>query len=112
LRDDGVPESSKSVHPVGNPMSHSTHVGFSDPPLVSCRRFRHATPRDCIDGHIWFALVVGVGHMRPSGLVRNVARSAGFTARDRLADGHFVPSLAIGVGHNPDSLSAVRGTNG
>src|SRR5262245_6785875 len=28
LRDDGVSESFKSVHPRGNPMSHSTHVGF------------------------------------------------------------------------------------
>jgi hypothetical protein len=32
LGDEGVSEGSKSVHPVGNPMSHSTHVGFRLPP--------------------------------------------------------------------------------
>jgi hypothetical protein len=31
LRDDGVAECSKSVHPAGNPCSHSTHVGFRAP---------------------------------------------------------------------------------
>ena len=27
----GVAKSSQSVHPSGNPMSHSTHIGFNDP---------------------------------------------------------------------------------
>ena len=31
LRDDRVAEASQTVHPSGNPMSHSTHVGFSEP---------------------------------------------------------------------------------
>jgi hypothetical protein len=31
LRDDGISEGSKAVHPSGNPMSHSTHVGFNAP---------------------------------------------------------------------------------
>src|SRR6185503_3699677 len=31
LRDYGVSELLKSVHPAGNPMSHSTHVGFKLP---------------------------------------------------------------------------------
>jgi hypothetical protein len=34
LRDDGVAEGSQTVHPSGNPMSHSTHVGFSEPPSI------------------------------------------------------------------------------
>ena len=34
LWDYGVSESSQSVHPGGNPMSQSTHVGFSCP--VAC----------------------------------------------------------------------------
>jgi hypothetical protein len=29
---------------------------------IASRRFRHATPRLIIDGHIWLALVVGVGN--------------------------------------------------
>ena len=34
LGDDGVAESSKSVHPAGYPMSHSTHWGFNCPPAI------------------------------------------------------------------------------
>src|SRR5262245_33207425 len=34
LRDDRVAEPSKAVHPSGNPMSHSTHVGFNVPPTT------------------------------------------------------------------------------
>jgi hypothetical protein len=30
---------------------------------IADRRFRHATPRLIIDGHIWLAFVVGVGYM-------------------------------------------------
>jgi hypothetical protein len=33
LRDDGVAECRKTVHPLGYPMSHSTHVGFNCPPI-------------------------------------------------------------------------------
>src|SRR5262245_33611166 len=36
LRDDGVAERAQSVHPAGNPINHSTHVGFNKPPLT-CR---------------------------------------------------------------------------
>jgi hypothetical protein len=32
LRDDGISETSKAVHPAGNPISHSTHSGFREPP--------------------------------------------------------------------------------
>jgi hypothetical protein len=35
LRDYGVPESPNSVHPTGNPISHSTHSGFDGPPSAS-----------------------------------------------------------------------------
>ncbi|MFA5137441.1 MAG: hypothetical protein WC489_08690, partial [Patescibacteria group bacterium] len=31
LRDDGVAEADKAVHSGGNPISHSTHVGFNCP---------------------------------------------------------------------------------
>jgi hypothetical protein len=34
LGDDGVSEGPQSVHPSGNPMSHSTHVGFNGPPFI------------------------------------------------------------------------------
>jgi hypothetical protein len=35
LRDYGVTEASKSVHPIGNPISHSTHGGFNCPGMTS-----------------------------------------------------------------------------
>ena len=35
LWDYSVSESFKSVHPSGNPISHSTHIGFSRPPVSS-----------------------------------------------------------------------------
>src|SRR4030042_1846992 len=31
LRDNGISEGFKSVHPLGYPMSHSTHIGFRLP---------------------------------------------------------------------------------
>jgi hypothetical protein len=33
LREEGVAEGGKTVHPMGNPISHSTHVGFNAPAL-------------------------------------------------------------------------------
>ena len=35
LRDDRVAKAPQSVHPSGNPMSHSTHVGFNAPPAAA-----------------------------------------------------------------------------
>jgi hypothetical protein len=32
FRDDGVAKALKAVHPIGNPISHSTHSGFNRPP--------------------------------------------------------------------------------
>jgi hypothetical protein len=34
LGDNSVAERLESVHPSGNPISHSTHVGFSGPPTA------------------------------------------------------------------------------
>src|SRR6185312_7710003 len=36
LRDDGVSEGLKAVHPSGNTISHSTHVGFNEPVPLGC----------------------------------------------------------------------------
>ncbi len=35
LRDYGVSKGSKAVHPGGNPISHSTQLGFNAPVVVS-----------------------------------------------------------------------------
>ncbi len=41
-RNDSVPKGSEAVHPRGNPISHSTHVGFNAPPGVSVHRLSTA----------------------------------------------------------------------
>src|SRR5699024_5152926 len=73
LWDYGVSKAFKSVHPRGNPMSHSTHVGFSWPPFP-CDIFRRSSsvicPACCSFFNCWKfpvpphkpAPVVGVGH--------------------------------------------------
>lgn len=43
----GVSEALKSVHPIGNPMSHSTHVGFSRPPTEVSKS---CPPSPCLHG--------------------------------------------------------------
>lgn len=103
LRDEGVAEGGKAVHPSGNPISHSTHVGFSAPPTTEFR-----------GGELRFAWLelplllpscfVGVG---------KICRSASLTARPSslpLGPGfRRCPRFGIpcGVGHDPDPLSQV-----
>ena len=35
LWNNGISEGGETVHPVGNPISHSTHVGFNAPPTCA-----------------------------------------------------------------------------
>ena len=105
LRDDGVAEGPKSVHPSGNPMSHSTHVGFSCPPTASRRvgPYRPAGSYGVPSGRKFRArLEVGVGHnatassrlRRPSVKYRRAAVSTdGMPQRSAR--------LAVGVGQVP-----------
>jgi len=64
LRDYGVSKSSKSVHPSGNPMSHSTHIGFNCPPTTSPRLDlpRSVAESLCINAR-------GVGHIFTASLI-------------------------------------------
>ncbi len=79
LGHDGVSEASQSVHPMGNPMSHSTHIGFSRPLFPASIRPRPPSPRTAsvrdIPGCALLVAVfreplplaspaVGVGHIR------------------------------------------------
>jgi hypothetical protein len=69
LWDDSVAEGSKAVHPRGNPISHSTHVGFSRPfnscGVVICLNFA----REPLPPHLHIAappellIAVGAGHI-------------------------------------------------
>jgi hypothetical protein len=124
LRDDGVSEGSKAVHPRGNPISHSTHVGFNIPPAALGRGIPflpYCSAFDFLPESLRQSRAVGVGHS---------PRATAFTAIERstvpfLPSGRrpvgliplrtpFPPfaSLAAGVGHNPDSIPPVWCANG
>lgn len=99
LRDDGVAEGPKSVHPSGNPMSHSTHVGFSEPSTAVRKLSPPSLPEE--PGPPVPSLDVGVGQ----------------TARpNRPLIGTFglnFPSLwsrAVGVGHRSITWAIRFGT--
>jgi hypothetical protein len=101
LRDDGVSEGSKAVHPRGNPMSHSTHGGFREPPTSSDSGLAFLSIVACDAFPDFQSREVGVGH------------------RLTMFGSSFFPtpaepraSHAIGVGHNPDSISSVPGIDG
>jgi hypothetical protein len=116
LRDDGISEGFKSVHPSGNPISHSTHVGFREPPtrLDIVGSFRVAS----LGAFVSFArCAVGVGHRRCSTNCVCSGRFVGPPIRRTApiadsGDADPFPSLARGVCHNPDAISSVRGVDG
>src|SRR6185503_436653 len=60
LGDDCVSKGSKSVHPAGNPISHSTHVGFNGPLTAVCKFIPPSRP--CVPGPVDI-LLCGVGHI-------------------------------------------------
>jgi hypothetical protein len=141
LRDDGVSEGSKAVHPRGNPMSHSTHVGFSAPPAALGSRIATTVSRfGNRSAAFWTAVTVIVAAIAEH--ERGVGQSFAKEARDgecrRYSDGlplsfqsraagvgHMPLAFAafrlllppsspvvLGVGHKPESVSLVRGANG
>jgi hypothetical protein len=103
LRDYGVSEGFKSVHPVGNPMSHSTHVGFNAPPVAACK---FSAP--CLLGPdpapVW-QFAWGVGHVFTAQFRASQLR--------RICDAEplFFASFTVGVGHDPRAVPLVRGAN-
>ena len=113
MGDDGVSEGSQSVHPRGNPCSHSTHVGFSCPP---CARFT-ALPSVFV---FWFgpaprqSPAAGVGYrpVPPSPLTQSVSDTPGWALLEvvlRLPAA--LESPAVGVGNDEHSISDMRGTD-
>jgi hypothetical protein len=102
LGDEAVSEGSKSVHPSGNPMSHSTHVGFNEPP--TCVRRFSPPCRPELPGPPVPSLFVGVAQCA------TVPRFGDF----RLpCDGPVsFQSRLLGVGNKPDPVAPVRGADG
>ena len=108
LRDDGVAEGSKAVHPSGNPMSHSTHVGFRQPPTAV------AKPSPDVAEHP--AIVIAIlRRRRPHHTSRNpicLCTPSLRVARSLVDLGRQPVVHAPGVGHDPDPVASVRRTNG
>jgi hypothetical protein len=113
LRDDGVTEAFKTVHPSGYPMSHSTHVGFNAPPIAA---FKGRLCRsNCEDPALFDAsCAVGVGHVftaecNVSGWPRCrplscSARGVGHIAR-LPASARAAPSGLLGISRGPIVVS-------
>src|SRR5262245_6901854 len=104
LGDDGVAEGSQSVHPSGNPMSHSTHVGFNAP-FTAVRRLSPPSPPED-PGPPIPSDSVGVGQR-----ATNVATDRLLAVPDPDRLGPF-QSDAVGVPtDNPDAFAEVRGAD-
>jgi hypothetical protein len=137
LRDERVAERPKSVHPSGNPMSHSTHVGFNEPLPSEClvypgRLSVLPMPPVCFSPSD--ARAVGKCIFRPSkpftGTLLQLSAEPSFQSRlvgvghITCADSFGSPRLfslpaflstassLTGVCHNPDPVSPMRGANG
>ncbi len=102
-------------------MSHSTHVGFSCPPICSDngREFRFSVDSDAFPD--FQGLEVGVGHIRdakasirlpPSLDFRGVTRPPWLPSVARGVGHIAFVLLASGVGNKPDPIAAVRGADG
>lgn len=111
--DYGVSEHFKSVCPVGYPISHSTHIGFSAPDVseTTCDSINclPIDERRLTAGEDRFPLSLsseadGVGQY---------LTAAGSPLRGSFAMlPRFSASFARGVGQNPDPVASVRRTNG
>lgn len=135
MRDDGISEGSKTVHPSGNPISHSTHVGFNEPPVARATlEGRSSSPTDrrpagC-DGPFQ-SVAPGVGQNRTTSFkgrefVGKVSSETGAPFQSLLLgvghrfrcaahfciEGAIMFAFAVGVGNNPDPVPAVRCANG
>jgi hypothetical protein len=107
-----VAESFKSVHPIGHPISHSTHVGFSFPPTWSANPtwgsvgFRPVSFTTVLFGSVTIAL--GVRHMRAAATASGSCRFIPADAFSALRRSQFCTfpvcfaSPALGVGHRPN----------
>ena len=83
----GVSESSQSVHPGGNPMSHSTHIGLNFPPIADASVNATASSRRDLYG-------------LPLANFRAKFETSSFIALDDR-----------GVGHDDDPVASVIGSH-
>lgn len=93
-----VPKGSKLTHPVGQPISHSTHLGFRGPPTASLRGLEFFA---VVAGDAWWlfqSLAVGVGKRLRC-------------AFHRCMLGLSMLRRVVGVGNkDPEALSAMGST--
>jgi hypothetical protein len=140
LGDDGVSEAAQSVHPSGNPMSHSTHVGFNAPLMyvpffiADLRAFEPRALSSALaapgvgnigPGHLPLLAIAGSGGtavapgdgdwLDPySVAVGYITRALSGSELRRCCAGPplFAASWVVGVGHDEDPVAEVRGTDG
>jgi hypothetical protein len=115
LGDDGVSKGSKAVHPVGNPMSTSTHPGFNCPGRL-VGSLGTARPSRKFVGAFGLGLLasfqsrlVAVGHI----LVASTSVvpewwPVVFRFAVRFAEPRESPTVAVGQAKDEDSLPSVR----
>ena len=121
-----VAQSSKAVHPMGYPISHSTHIGLNVPPTATGSGVPPGWAFAPLVTHLidFASLAVGVGHSFtaparvhpppvPIRRLRAIVSRLGRTLPDLPAEPpKFVPyELAAGVGKEEPSLAEVRGAN-
>jgi hypothetical protein len=126
LRDEAISERPQSVHPIGYPSNHSTHEGFrllvigcgiSLPNRTISFKSRELGGKVSAEtGAPFQSRAEGVGQISRLTARSNVKACRPFSRHAGLVD--FIrmerPSLSatVGVGHDPDSVPPVRGTNG
>lgn len=103
LGHDGISEASKSVHPSGNPMSHSTHIGFSWPPMtVGSSVFALGRLLSGLVSGDLKSLAVGVGNS--AAFCDNKMLRVAVASWRRLYSKPRA-SIAVGVGHSRTALA-------
>ena len=106
LRDYGVSEGSQSVHPMGNPIIHSTNRGDRGPLPEAIPASRRCPAHFAMLGESALRRVVGVGSIPRLAIVSRLGRSAPSlpTIPPRL----LPYAVTEGVGNNEDPSPEMR----
>ena len=113
LRNYGVSEGCKSVCPIGNPISHSTHVGFSFPPSIAIMEWSNRSrerSRPFLRVRLFGLLPFDIDAVGAGQNFTAVTKESIFPAAMKAFE--FGIIVLRGVGHNPDALSAMGSAQG
>ena len=113
LRNYGVSECCKSVCPIGNPISHSTHAGFSFPPSIAITEWSNRSrerSRPFLRVRLFGLLPLDIDAVGVGQNCTAVTKESIFPAAMNAFE--FGIIVLRGVGHNPDALSAMGSAQG